>query len=99
MPRVYLMDTIELFGFIATGKTREEVLVALWIKPKSPKEILDETKRNRAGISKALYELEKKKLVRRLTPNKKSKNIYVITDLGKEVLEYRKKVQRVAEVD
>ncbi len=95
MPYVYVMDIMELFGFITTSKTRKEVLVALRLKPKSPKEILEEIKRNRAGISKALYQLEKKKLVRCLTPNKKSRNIYAITDLGKQVLKYKKQVERI----
>lgn len=46
-------------------------------------------KEKQPNVSKALADLEKKKLVECLTPDKKAWKVYGITDLGKEVLKYK----------
>ena len=78
----------KLYAFISTSKIRNEVLRTLSKKDMRQVEISNLRKEKHPNISKALTELEKKKLTFCLTPEKKAWKVYGITDLGKEVLNY-----------
>ena len=82
--------TQELYGFVITSKRRERILKALRRKPLRPVEIARRTEFDPANVSKTLFQLEKKKLVTCITPQKSSWRAYMITDLGSEVLSFLK---------
>jgi len=76
----------ELYGFIITSKRRLDVLKSLRNKPLRPFEIARKTGYKAPNVSRTLFDLERKKLVECITPDKASWRVYAITDLGKEVL-------------
>ena len=78
----------ELYGFIISSKRRHKVLKTLNSKPLRPFEIARKTKYKAPNVSTTLFQLEKKGLVKCITPDKSSWRVYTITDLGKEVLNF-----------
>ncbi|MBR9677483.1 hypothetical protein GOV04_05050 [Candidatus Woesearchaeota archaeon] len=79
----------ELYGLVITSKIRHGILKTLDKKsPLLQSEIAKKMKRKQQDISKAVYQLEKEKLIECLTPSKGSYKAYMITKLGKEVLRY-----------
>lgn len=84
-----MASTKELYGFIFTSKTRMGILETL--KKKSPllqSHIAKKIKKTQSDISKEIYKLEKAGLIECLTPEKGSYMAYIITRLGREVLNY-----------
>ncbi|OGJ15949.1 hypothetical protein A3K73_06265 [Candidatus Pacearchaeota archaeon RBG_13_36_9] len=79
----------QLYAFISTSKIRKNVLGALSKKDIRQVEIAKSIKEKQPNVSKALADLQKKKLVECLTPEKKAWKVYGITDLGRQVLKYR----------
>lgn len=77
----------QLYGFVISSKRRYNVLKTLDNKPLRPFEIAKKTKYKAPNVSVTLFQLEKKKLVKCITPDKSSWRVYNITDLGKQVLE------------
>lgn len=83
------MEAIQnLYGFVISSQRRIKTLKALKSKPLRPFEIARKTKYKAPNVSITLFQLEKKKLVKCITPNKDSWRVYMITDLGKQVLNY-----------
>ena len=80
----------QLYAFISTSKIRNNVLTTLSKKDMRQIEIAKLIKEKQPNVSKALFDLEKRKLVICLTPEKKAWKVYGITDLGKQVLKSRK---------
>ncbi len=79
----------ELYGFIISSKRRESVLKALKNKPLRPFEIARKTKYKAPNVSKTLFQLEKYNLVECITPDKNSWRVYMITELGKQILKIK----------
>jgi len=79
----------QLYAFLSTSKIRLNVLVTLARMDIRQIQIAKIIKEKQPNVSKALADLEKKKLVECLTPDKKAWKVYGITDLGKEVLKYK----------
>ena len=77
---------LENYSFAISSKYRKNALISLDHKPKTPKEIADETKSNLTHISRALRELTKKNLVKCLTPSKNKFRLYQITTPGRQVV-------------
>ncbi len=75
----------EDISFIVSSSYRERILKSL-DKPKTPSSLSRELKINKAHISRALSELENKKMIECLTPKAKKGRIYSITEYGKKVL-------------
>ncbi|MEK6889517.1 MAG: ArsR family transcriptional regulator [Nanoarchaeota archaeon] len=73
-------------SFVVSSAYRNKVLRALE-NPKMPLKLSKELGINKTHISRALYELESKKLIKCLTPEARKGKIYEITDYGKEVIE------------
>ena len=75
----------DLISYIVRGKTRLDILKAL-DKPMTPTQISDKLKNHRSTISRTLLAMEKKGLVKCLTPKEKTGRLYKITKKGEEVL-------------
>ncbi len=78
-------------SFIISSSYRTKILESLNI-PKTPSKLSKELVINKTHISRALSELEGKKMIKCLSPESKKGRIYQITDYGKRVLE---KVERL----
>ena len=78
-------------SYIIRGKNRRRVFLALET-PKTPTQLSDELKIHLSHVSRALSELESKKLAVCLTPAEKVGRIYKLTEKGKRVLKMIKKL-------
>lgn len=78
------MDT--LVSFVIAGKTRKKVLKSLSESKNTPTKIASKLKVHRSTISRTLADLQKKKLVKCLTPKAAMGRLYALTTLGKKVL-------------
>ena len=83
-------------SYIIRGKNRRKVFLALET-PKTPTQLSDELKIHLSHISRALGELESKKLVVCLTPSEKVGRIYRLTERGKKVLKMVKELSAEAQ--
>ena len=79
-------------SFIIRSKHRK-TLLKLLDNPKTPTQIKTETKLHFNTVSRTLVELEKKGVVKCLTPHQKLARFYQITDKGKKLLGNLTKVQ------
>ena len=85
-----------LYALIATSKLRSKVLTVLYknrfIRQSEIARLLKQKAQN---VSIVMYKLEKENLIKCLSePNKKAWKIYTITELGKEVIEFEKKLKK-----
>ena len=79
-------DLWKKISFVMRGKNREIVLKTL-NTPQTPASIHRKTKLSLNTASRALRELDKVKLVACKTPRLKVGRVYVLTRLGKQVLD------------
>jgi len=90
-------DLKKLYGFIVASRLRSAILQVLYKNANLRQmQIATKLKSNQQNINKAVYELEKAKLIECLTPDKARWKPYMITELGKEVLEFAKKQKEEA---
>jgi len=75
----------DLVSYVQSG-TRKACLLALLTGPKTPKAISISSGKHLSHISRALGELENKKLIVCLTPNNNKNRIFKITNLGKIII-------------
>ena len=75
----------DLISFVSRGKVRKKVLSSL-IKAHTPTELSHIIKTHRSTTSRTILSLEKKGLVKCLTPNEKMGRFYEITELGKKII-------------
>jgi len=81
-----MMD-INLIAFIKDGPYRSKVLKELNDSPKIPSELAENLEIHRSSMSRILSNLEEKGLIR--SSKKEGRTVvYVLTDDGKELLEY-----------
>jgi len=80
-----------LYGYIVASEYRKKILLSLFERPKSPKEISEETKLHLSHVSLTIYDLIKKGLVKCLTPNLKKGKLFSLTATGKEIAGLLKK--------
>ena len=78
-------------SYVLASDYRKKVLSSLET-PKTPSKIGKEININIAHISRALSELEKKEMIKCLTPNSTKGKLYIILDYGKEILKELLKV-------
>jgi len=69
-----------------SGKVRKQILQELSKGKKTPTMLSRAIKTHQSTTSRALISLEKKKLVKCLTPKAKLSRIYSITEIGKKVI-------------
>jgi len=84
-------EIIDGFSQIKVSNSRKKVLLALDGNVLMPSEIAKTTGISPSHTSKALRELEDNDLIVCLNPEKKVGKLFVLTDLGKEVLKCVKK--------
>ena len=75
----------DLISFVARGKVRKLVLLNLK-NPLTPTLLSEKITIHRSTTSRTLLELEKKKLVKCVTPKEKMGRYYEITDKGMQVI-------------
>ncbi len=75
----------DLISYVSRGKVRKRVLLNL-VKAHTPTELSQIIKTHRSTTSRTILSLEKKELVKCLTPTEKMGRYYEITELGKKVL-------------
>ena len=75
----------DLVSFVSRGKIRKVVLSNL-VKPQTPTELSHIIKTHRSTTSRTILALERKGLVKCITPNEKMGRYYQITELGKKIL-------------
>lgn len=84
-------DTKVLYGYIVTSKLRREILEVLYKNSTLRQtEIAVKLNKKQQNISKAVYDLEKERLIECLNPEKSAWKSYMITDLGKEIIRFAK---------
>ena len=76
----------EVVGFLFSSEIRQGVLRALSEKRSTPSQISIATSRPISHVSRALKELQARKLAICLTPERKKGRIYQITALGESIL-------------
>jgi len=74
-----------LISFVSRGKIRKRVLVNL-LKPNTPTQLSHIIKTHRSTTSRTILALEKKGLVKCITPDENMGRYYEITEIGKKVL-------------
>ena len=72
-------------SFIISSEYRKKVLEKLET-PKTPSNLSKEININISHVSRALSELESKKMIECLTPESNKGKLYIITKYGKDVL-------------
>lgn len=75
------------YGFVNASKYRKNIVLTLHNKPKTPKEIQEETDYYLSHVSNTLKDLSEKEIVKCLTDDRKKGRIYDLTDLGEEIAE------------
>lgn len=76
----------DLVSFVTRGKIRKRILINL-DKPLTPTQLSERIKNHRSTISRTLLALEKKGLVKCITPNENMGRFYEITKKGKKIIE------------
>ena len=84
-----MKDADESLGFVLSSRRRKQVLAELGKRPGRPMELCRKLGLDTGNVARLLFQLEKKKLVKCLTPEKRSWRVYMVTDLGKRVLNRR----------
>lgn len=82
----------DLISFVARSKKRVNLLKAL-SEPKTPTQLAKTLNAHRSAISRDLLKLEKRELVKCLTPEEKVFRLYQISEKGKKIL---KEVEKYA---
>lgn len=77
-----------LVSFVVSSNLRFKVLIELNKGKKTPTELAKITKQSISHVSTSLKELEEKKLVRCLTPERRKGKYYEVTDLGRQTLNF-----------
>jgi len=75
------------YGHVMASEYRKKVVLSLNEKPKTPKEMAEETNYYLSHISNTLKNLSEKDIVNCLTKQRDKGRIYALTDLGKEIAE------------
>lgn len=75
----------DLISYVVRGKVRLSILNLL-DKPSTPTKIAEQLKNHRSTISRSLLDMERKGLVKCLTPNEKTGRLYTLTNKGKNTL-------------
>ena len=81
-----MLRMYDLVSFVTRGKIREKVLRQL-SDPKTPTKLAPIVGTHRSTVSRAIISLEKRGLVKCITPKEKLGRFYQITSLGKKILD------------
>ena len=82
-------DSKQLFGFVVSSTVRTNILKVLFKSPTlRQSQIAKAIKQKQQNIYKSIDGLQREGLIECLNPGKKAWKSYMITDLGKEVLQF-----------
>lgn len=84
----------KLLSFVLSGKVRRKILKALLEVEKTPTILAREIGTHQSTTSRALSVLEKRGLVKCLTPNVKLSRLYSITSTGRKVINKVNKIMK-----
>ena len=79
--------TLKIYGYVISSTYRVNVLKAFGDKPRFPSELAKKAGIKQNHVSNVLKELKNKGLVDIINPEAKKGRYYVLTDLGREILE------------
>jgi len=77
-----------LVSFVTSSKVRFKILIELNKGKKTPSELANIIKNPISHVSSTTKELEDKNLIKCLTPERRKGKFYVITDVGKDLLDF-----------
>ncbi|KZX15092.1 bacterial regulatory protein, arsR family [Methanobrevibacter cuticularis] len=83
-------ELIEVISIVQSSENIEKILNYLENRIKTPTKIAKALNLSQANVSRTLKKLMKYGLVECLNPDKKIGRLYIITDLGKQALQYAK---------
>ena len=78
-------QTTKAYSWIVRGTQRKAIILVL-TKPKTPKEISEETKLKFSNVSDVLRAMQEKGLVRCLNPEERMGRLYSLTKKGQALL-------------
>lgn len=78
-------------GVLKASPSRLKILELLANRPMTPKEIAHQSKLHLSQVSRGLKEMEKRNMVKCMTPHLKRGRIYAATEKGKEALAIARK--------
>ncbi len=78
-------------GILKASPNRLKILELLSKFSMTPKEIAEQSKLHLSQVSRGLREMEKRNMVRCMTPNLKRGRIYAVTEKGREALKIAEK--------
>ena len=86
------MVDYSLLSFILRGERRKLILLSL-DKPKIPKQIAEECKMSLPNVKASLLDLEKKGLIKCITPKQKIGRVYRLSIEGEKLRRYLTKAK------
>jgi len=87
----------DIFSYVYRSKERTSILIALVGKKLTPTKISELTDLHKSNVSRSLKALEEKGLVQCLTPDEKVGRLFVLSDIGIEVVNEIKKEKKALE--
>lgn len=78
-------------GTLKASPSRLKILELLSKRSMTPKEIADQLKLHLSQVSRGLKQMEKRNMVKCMTPNLKRGRIYTVTEKGREALKVARK--------
>lgn len=85
----------ELISFVMAGEVRIKILQVLFEGKRTPTILANVINTHQSTTSRALISLEKKGLVKCLTPKAKLSRIYSITNKGKNIINEVNKIIKI----
>lgn len=74
------------YGYVTASNYRKKIVLVLGDKPKTPKEIEEESNFHLSHISNTLSDLSDEGIIKCLTEERKKGRVYSLTELGKEIV-------------
>jgi predicted transcriptional regulator len=78
---------VDKYAWVKASDYRERVLLAMTEKPRTPKEIAEETDFYLSHVSNTLSDLEEENLAHCLTPDRRKGRLWALTDTGEDLVE------------
>lgn len=75
----------EDYGYVVASKYRKITLLTLLDHPKTPNQVAKETRLNISHVSRALREMQLKRIVECITPERVKGRVYQLTKKGSEI--------------
>lgn len=81
------------YGYILASDYRKRVVMSIGEEPKTPKKIADSSKLRLNHVSSVLSDLQKKRVVKCLTPKLTRGKIFALTEEGKRIASQLRKME------